>query len=247
MFPCIDFDTVEYRASDTATWKMLITPDNSGIYNLASLTGGVDYLFRVASVVSGNSQNLSSGYSSTFTFRTLAALPVTIVNFSATAHSDLVTLNWSTATEINNKGFELFRSVDGTNFTSIGFVAGAGNSDLLLNYQFTDNPGLSGNVFYKFKQIDIDGKFVWSNIVSVTLNSKGLITFAPNPANSFITISSPLIVKEIRLINVGGQLIKVWNFVAPNAQLYLGNISKGIYMLQFINDNSIQTKKLMKE
>ena len=69
----------------------------------------------------------------------------------------------------------------------------------------------------------------------------------PNPASSFITISSPIIVKEIRLINAGGQLIKVWNSVAPNAQLYLGNIAKGIYMLQFINDNAIQTQKLMKE
>ncbi len=163
------------------------------------------------------------------------------------AHNDLVTLNWSTATEINNKGFELFRSADGTNFTSIGFVAGAGNSALLLNYQFTDKPGLSGTLFYKFKQIDIDGKFVWSNIVSVALNSNGIITFMPNPASSFITISSPIIVKEIRLINAGGQLIKVWNSVAPNAQLYLGNIAKGIYMLQFINDNAIQTQKLMKE
>src|SRR6185437_2500022 len=54
MLPCTDFDTVEYRASDTATWKVITTADNSGIYNLSNLAGNVDYIFRVASVVDAN-------------------------------------------------------------------------------------------------------------------------------------------------------------------------------------------------
>ena len=258
MLPCTDFDTVEYRASDTATWKVITTADNSGIYNLSNLAGNVDYIFRVASVVDANnvagriatamggSAVLSSGYSSTYTFRTLIDLPVTLVNFSATASNGLVALNWSTATELNNKGFEIFRSVDGTNFTSIGFVAGAGNSNLLLKYKFTDNPGLSGNVFYRLKQVDLDGNFTWSNIVHVTMNGNQLITFMPNPAKSFITISSPDIVKEIRLLAISGQIIKVWQNVSPNAQLDLGAIASGSYLIQFLNGQSSQTMKLFK-
>src|SRR6185437_8486656 len=142
--------------------------------------------------------------------------------------------------------FEIFRSVDGTNFTSIGFVAGAGNSNLLLKYKFIDNPGLSGNVFYRLKQVDLDGNFTWSNIAHVTINGNQLITFMPNPAKSFITISSPAIVKEVRLLSISGQIIKVWQNVSPNAQLDLGSIASGSYLIQFLNNQSSKTMKLFK-
>jgi hypothetical protein len=246
MLSCTNYDTLEYRANDSATWKILITKDNSGVYDLTNLAGNTTYLFRVTSVVSGNGPAVSSGYSATFTFKTVAVLPVTLLNFSATANNDLVTLNWSTATEINNKGFEIFRSADGSNFTSIGFVAGAGNSDLLLNYQFTDRPRLSGNVFYRLKQIDLDANFVWSNIVSVTIKGQGLITFVPNPAKSFITISSPVVLKQVRLLAMNGQMIKAWQNVSPNAQLDLGTIASGTYLIEFFDGQSVQTVKLVK-
>ena len=175
------------------------------------------------------------------------SLPVTLTNFDVVLQNDNALLTWSTATEINNKGFEIFRSVDGINFTSIGFVAGADNSDLLLNYKFTDNPGLSGKVFYRLKQIDLDGNFAWSNIVHVTMNANQLITFMPNPAKNFITISSPVNVKEVRLLAISSQIIKVWQNVSPNTQLDLGSIASGTYLIQFLNDQSSQTMKLVKE
>ena len=174
-------------------------------------------------------------------------LPVTLLNFDGTLKNGNALLTWSTANEINNKGFEIFRSADGTSFTSIGFVTGAGNSNLLLNYQFTDKPGLSGKVFYRLKQIDLDGNFAWSNIVYVTMNANQLITFMPNPAKSFITISSPVNVKEVRLLAISGQIIKVWQNVSTNAQLDLGSIASGTYLIQFLNDQSSQTMKLVKE
>ena len=68
----------------------------------------------------------------------------------------------------------------------------------------------------------------------------------PNPAKSFITIFSPVIVKQIRLLSVSGQIMKVWQNVSPNAQLDLGAIASGTYLLEFINDQSLQTMKLVK-
>lgn len=137
--------------------------------------------------------------------------------------------------------------MDGTNFTSIGFVAGAGNSNVLQQYQYTDNPEMNGKIFYRFRQIDFDGNFVWSPIVYVTINANQLITFMPNPAKNFITISSSVIVKQIRLLSINGQLIKAWDYISPNAQLDLGTIASGSYLIQFINDRSTQTQKLVKE
>ena len=105
---------------------------------------------------------------------------------------------------------------------------------------------MSGNVFYRLKQVDLDGKFVWSNIIHVTLTGNQLITFMPNPARNFITISSPVNVKEVRLLAINGQIIKVWQNVSPNAQLDLGSIASGTYLIEFLNDQSSQAMKLVK-
>ena len=77
-------------------------------------------------------------------------------------------LNWSTANEINNKGFQVDREVlMAVNFIDIGFVNGKGNISNVSNYQFTDAKVLSGNNFYRLKQIDNDGQFVYSSVIKL--------------------------------------------------------------------------------
>lgn len=68
-----------------------------------------------------------------------------------------------------------------------------------------------------------------------------------NPAEDFITISSPVIVKEVKLLAMNGQIIKVWQNVSPNAQLDLGTVASGSYLIKFLNDQSVQTMILMKK
>ena len=78
------------------------------------------------------------------------------------------------------------------------------------------------------------------------MNGNQTVTFMPNPAKSFITIASPVIVKEVRLMTISGQVLKVWQNVSPNAQLDLGSIASGTYLVRFLNDQSSQTMKLVK-
>ncbi len=101
------------------------------------------------------------------------ALPVTLLNFSGEVNGKQNWLHWATASEENNTGFEVQRSNDGYSFNKVGFVntkAANGNSDLKLNYDFSDI-GFASTNYYRLKQIDKDGKFSYSNIVVLKDNS----------------------------------------------------------------------------
>jgi hypothetical protein len=95
-------------------------------------------------------------------------LPVALIDFKGEQSGPSNKLTWSTATESNNRGFEVERSADGKNFSSIGFVASKaenGNSTSALNYQLTDNRPFAGDSYYRLKQMDKDGKFAYSKVI----------------------------------------------------------------------------------
>ena len=131
--------------------------------------------------------------------------PVELTSFSASVNGDVVVLNWKTATEVNNYGFEIQRSIVlvGTDeqppeFETIGFVEGHGNSNSPKEYNFVDNDiALRGIVKYRLKQIDIDGHFEYSDILEINLSSSALTKFElsqnyPNPFNPTTVISYSL-------------------------------------------------------
>ncbi|MCW8823012.1 MAG: M28 family peptidase, partial [Ignavibacteriaceae bacterium] len=97
-------------------------------------------------------------------------VPVELLAFTASVNNSAVQLLWSTATELNNKGFEIERSVDDDdNFVTVGFVDGKGNSTEINYYSYSDQPDLNGfrQLYYRLKQVDFDGTFSYSNVVNV--------------------------------------------------------------------------------
>ena len=115
-------------------------------------------------------------------------LPVELLSFKAVAKEQTVQLVWETASEINNDYFEVLRSVDGITFKKIGEVAGAGNSNKQLRYEFTDKLPIAGVSYYQLKQVDYNGMYDFSDKVSVEWISTGEyaafveINLYPNPA-----------------------------------------------------------------
>ncbi|MEO6838535.1 MAG: hypothetical protein ABI185_09095, partial [Ginsengibacter sp.] len=92
--------------------------------------------------------------------------PVKLVSFDGNYSNGVATLNWQTSQEINNNRFELYRSFDGNDFELDATIAGAGTSYTTKNYSYQDRVNLNGNnVYYKLKQIDIDGNFTFSNVI----------------------------------------------------------------------------------
>ena len=125
-----------------------------------------------------------------------APVPVEMISFYVNVSgSNKILLNWRTATEVNNYGFEVQRqavSDENPEWETIGFVEGAGNSNSPKSYSFTDNVSASGKYSYRLKQIDLDGSYKYSQTVEVEINVPLKFELSqnyPNPFNPTTTIS----------------------------------------------------------
>ncbi len=133
------------------------------------------------------------------TLATLAQLtdivPVELLAFNASVRNSEVHLLWSTASELNNMGFEIERSISNPdNFVTVGFVDGKGTSTVINYYSFTDNPQVNGvnQLYYRLKQIDFDGSFSYGDIVNVSYDVPAKFVLSqnyPNPFNPSTRIS----------------------------------------------------------
>ncbi len=160
-------------------------------YNLGTATSTMNgYKYRM--VVSTSSAGLANPdciYFNDYTLRVTACgpLPVTLVAFNGKYNNGLSSLDWQTTQEINNDYFAIQRSTNGKDFTVVGKVTGAGNSSISKSYQFQDPISGAGYVYYRLRQVDIDGKSVLSPIVRLNMGSKAAsFELYPNPfINSF--------------------------------------------------------------
>jgi len=150
--------------------------------------------------------------------------PVELTSFAATTDSRNVTLNWSTATELNNSGFQVERS-SGSDYTVVGFVTGHGTVTNIQNYTYVDQNVSEGKYNYRLKQIDFDGTFEYSNAVEVEV--LGVKDFSlgqnyPNPFNPSTTINFSLAVDSkvsLKIFDVLGQEVAT----LVNGQLAAGS------------------------
>ncbi len=174
-------------------------------------------------------------------------LPVTLVTFIGQQTEKGNNLKWTTATEINNTGFELQRSADGINFTKLAFVKNKsenGNSTRILSYEFTDITPLASTNYYRLKQIDKDGRSNLSNIVAIKgtkSNSLRIAALYPNPTFNELNmiISSPSNDKvTIMITDLAGKVIKQSaseiNAGDNNIKLKVEGLAKGTYSLKVI-------------
>ena len=182
----------------------------------------------------------------------LITLPVKLTSFEAKASTGLVTLNWATATEENNQYFEVERSQDGKNFTAIGRVSGKGTTQQAQQYRFQDVKPLKGTLYYRLKQVDLDGTSELSfmrAVTGITAAAPKLAVY-PNPViadlhielhtlpqgNYTITLNtmSNGVVKQ-KVVQAGELLV-----------LNLSDIPSGAYILTISGKDFKQTNKFFK-
>ncbi len=125
-------------------------------------------------------------------------LPVTLVSFEGKAQNDGVTLNWVTASEVNNSHFEVERSLDGESFDQIGIVDGFGTTTVTQNYSFIDSNSASGVVYYRLRQVDFDGAFEYSKIITVIVNQA-----TDSPIEEFVVYPNPIQSGTFSIAKVG--------------------------------------------
>lgn len=177
-------------------------------------------------------------------------LPVSLLSFTAQKNGNTVVLHWATASEQNNRGFEIQRSSDGINFNRIGWVDGAGNSSSLQNYSFTDAAPAKGKNFYRLNQVDIDNKSKLSAIRKIDFDNRFDITIYPNPATSLLNVQAAIKITGIKIFSQEGKL--VWQQQNNAGSLLIPvpllNLAAGLYLLEAVDgEGNKQVQKFIKK
>ncbi len=164
----------------------------------------------------------------------VSVLPVELVLFKAIGQEENVMLRWETASEQDNAGFEIERSVDGQDWETLDFVKGFGTSLEAQRYKWMDDAPASGFNYYRLKQIDYDGTYGYSEIVLAQKSKQYTeeIAVFPNPVEDVLYYELDGIEAEqnIFLYDIFGQLIHQEVGVVTNT-IDLNDVSKGIYFL----------------
>jgi hypothetical protein len=211
-------------------WSDLgFTPGTGNPFALTFWTNNETNNFVWSSFPSNNPINSNSGETTTLTHKlffpdsgsgvnpstasTVAllstALPVELKLFTATPKNRQTALQFTTASELNNDYFEIQRAADSRNWEKIGRVDGAGTTQQQQDYHFVDERPLPGINYYRLKQVDYDGQYEYSEVLSVQLEDLGEpIEVYPNPAQEFIRFTLPVGAHTISLLDVTGQLVQ---------------------------------------
>lgn len=178
------------------------------------------------------------------------SMSVQFIDFDGKQTDNGVKLNWSTAFEVNNKGFHIERSIDGQTFTTIGFKEGNGTSNMTKTYEFIDQDVTIKPHYYRLKQEDSDGKFEYSNIIYISsLNLKNetlksIITY-PNPSSDNLTILNAK--GKAAIFDTWGKKVIEFTIDHVNHKLNIKDWKDGVYILkvQSLNGN-IRTSRFLK-
>ena len=173
-----------------------------------------------------------------------STLPVEWLSFQAINNNDLAELNWSTGSEKNNDYFTVEKSIDGKQWTSLGEVEAAGNTNSISNYSWTDKNPSIGKSYYRIKQTDFDGRTDYSSIESFDLEG-AQIELYPNPATNVINIKSESQIDKtnILILNSFGQDVSNRLNSNNSNQFDVSSLPAGFYSV-FINGNSTKFQKL---
>lgn len=241
--------TINFTPAKTpAQYNQLVPIDQTNNAFISTVFGAPTY---TALLMSGVNQLTNAAF---------IVLPVDLLSFSGYKDGARNQLRWTTATEQNNKGFEVQRSLDGINYNPIGFVnslAPGGSSSIELNYAFTDNNVTGLRQYYRLRQVDFDGRNKISNIVLLKSEKPTLITIEgmfPNPATTTVNmlVGSPVKDKvTVVVFDMAGKIVitKSMNVETGSNTLPLdvSALASGNYMIKLVSgDGEVVTGKFVK-
>lgn len=249
-----------------ATNKLFATRlDNNGIFawvgNKVELGSTLNTKFRFNFTTSNTAQSVAvwqenrgasdSAYTQNISCSGGTGLiPVTLVNFMGMQNGKQVDLSWHTETESNNNGFFIERSGDGMNFISLGFInskAPGGYSSSRISYESTDVNPLDGMNYYRLKQADRNGRYVYSNTILVRMSKAGfyLQRLYPEPVindlNLLLGSKGSAFVSFI-VTDLSGRILhqEARQMSAGNNEIHikLSPLAAGVYFLRIVNQAS---------
>ncbi len=195
--------------------------------------------------------NVDGGYQSA------TILPITLGDFNAIYANGFAQLKWNTVAENNTSYFDVERSTNGTAFTVIGKVNASGNSNTNTEYSFSDLTVQKGIDFYRLKMVDIDGNIIYSKVLAMNTDAKGisLLLVYPNPFGQKVQVKiQSEIIEEIsiRVLNNSGGIVRAQNeYIQPGDNIIVVNnvadLPGGIYYLEIITFEKTFRTRIMKQ
>lgn len=186
------------------------------------------------------------------------SLPVKLTSFYGEKRAEKSVLKWNTATELNNDRFEIERSKDGLEYTSIGTINGAKNSYQPIAYQFIDAEPFGGINYYRLKQVDGDGTATYSSVITLNFEqetTKAAITAWPVPAHDYITVelnNKQAINVNITIRDIVGKIVLEESVLADETNyshpLFIENLNRGVYFIEVSQENhTLESIKFIKD
>lgn len=178
------------------------------------------------------------------------ALPVELTKFTARTTGKAIELNWTTASELDSKHFEIERSADAKNFTTIGIVNAKGTTSLTTNYTFHDNEPLLGTSYYRLKQVDEDLTYTYYQVVAVTNQHAKLASVYPTLAQQELKVELPFahMAYNAAVYDKMGRVVLRQNLKGYTHALDVSRLGHGNYTLVLSNEvGEKQTLRFLKK
>jgi hypothetical protein len=175
--------------------------------------------------------NGGSNYIATFNYQ--GPLSVTFKDFSANSNDKKASLAWTTTEERSNSHFNIERSWDTKSFETIGSINGKGTYQGETSYQFTDAQPRIGANYYRLKQVDFDGKFSYSRIISVIVRTNGEVALFPNPTAEKLRVEGLESGSLLSVVDMQGrEIYRTENGDASGVEVEVKKWPKGSYFLK---------------
>jgi hypothetical protein len=251
------FDSLSVARWSGAGWE------NTNCYtgcpaNWTTSTAQRTYTGLASANGAGTVQSNTTSVFGPFTFSSvglplLNPLPVTLLSITGECKGGFNEIKWSTASEHNNDYYLIEKSTNGYEYTNIGKVAGAGNSNLISNYRFEDNGSNGKLVYYRLSQVDFDGKKNELGVVTVSCKGNADTWIAYMNANNHMVLSTNYYNEDklsIQLYDMQGRM--KWNsdhsIQAGFAEhiFDISSLSAGVYIVRVTDSNGLTSQRLLK-
>lgn len=216
--------------------------DNTAVTNLNDATSNGNDATLHGFTLTGTSSNFIGDFNELT--GTCSVVPITLSYFTAQANNQTAHLTWQTTSEMNNKGFTIERSADGTKqWQAIGFVAGSGSSSTITNYQFVDENPLAGKNFYRLVQTDFDGNATFSKIALVQIAGLNRMSLYPTVTSGVIylnTSDDALLKTPFSIFDNFGRIVSRGEVQSQHQAIDVSRLQSGVYYLKLQNNEGMK-------
>jgi hypothetical protein len=179
-------------------------------------------------------------------------LPVEWLSFDATPTDKEVALDWATASESGNDYYEVERSTnEGRTFSAIGRVAAAGESIDARSYNFIDESPITGRNTYRVRQVDVDGSFSYSDIITIAFGGSSTVAaLAPNPTNGLLSLRRVAFSDEpftVRVMDLNGREVLRREAVTDGMPFSVAALPTGVYLLRYLEGKEMTSVRFVRK